>query len=116
MMIFKIFLIYFLFLSTSFAQEEIGQQTVIEGADLRRKCDFLMNKREEKIAYKNKLRILLKKNEKILDAAPTHKKVSRTKLMKQNIILKHKLDLAIDEIKRQNEEIIKRGCPPISLN
>ncbi len=99
--------------SCLFAQDY--RSTVVTDPSISRRCDALMNKRNLKIDHKQKLKSLIVRNQKIQKIVPGEKKSVKQGLQKNLRHLEHELKLTLVQIQNQEENIIRKGCPGITL-
>lgn len=106
-----IFTIFILFICTEiFSAESIVTKEVIT-----LRCEILKQKRTEKVDIKNRLQSLIKKNDKLTQIAGDKRVMVREKLSKNMTMLKRELVLVKVKIQKIEEEIIRKGCPPLDL-
>ncbi len=89
--------------------------SVITDPSLSRRCEALLAELDKKRAHKQKLTELLVRNERMQRVTPAAKKQ-----LKRNLELNHRkidreLDLARMKIQRQEETLIRGGCPGVVL-
>lgn len=89
--------------------------SVITDPSLSRRCEALLSELDKKRAHKQKLTELLVRNERMQRVTPTNKKQ-----LKRNLELNHRkidreIDLARMKIQRQEETLIRGGCPGVVL-
>lgn len=90
-------------------------QSVITDPKISRRCDSLLEKRDQKLQIKKKLHTLIIRNQKTQRICPAHKTITKRKLVNNLSALKRELLVIEYKINRQNETIIRRGCPAITL-
>lgn len=91
-------------------------QNVITNPSISRRCDALIEKRQESISFKQKTYALLERNRKAMRSAPLTRKTIRKKLAKNYKNLNKRLELILYQIEQQEEQIIRKGCPSIPLS
>lgn len=96
-----------------FAQDY--RSTVVTDPSISRRCDALMGKRNLKIEHKQKLKSLIVRNKKIQKIVPGEKRSVKQSLQKNLRHLEHELKLTLVQIQNQEENIIRKGCPGITL-
>lgn len=89
--------------------------SVITDPSLSRRCEALLDELDKKRAHKQKLTELLVRNERMQRVTPANKKQ-----LKRNLELNHRkidreIDLARMKIQRQEETLIRGGCPGVVL-
>lgn len=97
------------------AKGEDERRTVINNPSIGYRCRILVERRQEKIIYKQRLTALLLRNEKLQKRAPLERKTLLRKLRKNRRHLKNELRLALLQIRNQEEAAIRKGCPGIVL-
>lgn len=98
---------------TGFSQDY--RSTVVTDPSISRRCDALMNKRNLKIGHKQKLKSLIVRNQKIQKITPAEKRSIKQSLQKNLRHLEHELKLTLVQIQNQEENVIRKGCPGITL-
>ncbi|WP_216639895.1 hypothetical protein [Halobacteriovorax marinus] len=110
---FHIFTLCFLLLSSSVAQDY--ENTVITDPSISRRCEELLNKRNQKVAHKQKLMELITRNRRLLKNVPKEKKTVKVKLIENYGKLKNELRLSLIKITHLEESIVRTGCPGLTL-
>jgi Ulp1 family protease len=105
--------VLYLLTQNLFAQDY--RSTVVTDPSISRRCDALMNKRNLKIDHKQKLKTLVIRNQKIQKIVPAEKRSIKQSLQKNLRHLEHELKLTLVQIQNQEENIIRKGCPGITL-
>ena len=112
-------IIFFLIFSTSVKaispEDDYIRGAVITDPSTTRRCEELIRERSEKITYKNKLLSLLDRNKKLKLMTPSQKISILETLDRTQKSLEDKLDKASQKIQTSGEEIIRVGCPGITL-
>lgn len=80
-----------------------------------KRCQQLVQKRNSKITHKQKITALLKRNRILSKRLPPNKASIFKKLKGNYIKLEKELLLAGHTIFRMDEDIVRKGCPGISL-
>jgi hypothetical protein len=111
--IYKIILFNFIIVTDSYSQD--FKKSVITDPSISRRCESLMEKRNKKIKHKQKISALLSRNLQVQKVVPPRKKTLRSKLQKNQGSLKRELHLTLSKITRLEENIVRRGCPGITL-
>lgn len=105
--------IYLIILTTlcikAFAQSGITDPTI----SLR--CQELINARQSKLLNKQKIRELIDRNEKLQKITPEERVSIREKLILNHSKLEKELELVLLKIEKQEETIIRQGCPGINI-
>ena len=100
-----------------FSFEGIAQdfQSIIEDPTVSLRCKSLLEERNEKIIYQQKLKNLLQRTKKL----EKHSAQNRTSILKQIQInqteIENDLRLTSMRIQSMEENIIRKGCPGIRL-
>lgn len=110
---FAIILICFIYSSKIIAKNE--NLTVINDPNVSRRCELLATERLKKLTHKDRILTLIERNKHLQKATPENK-VSIKEKLEQNLgHLENELTLATTQIQFQAEQIIRKGCPGISL-
>ena len=107
--------ITFFFSQVSYAVDRDFSRSIITDPSISRRCDALIETRNHKLGYKQKIQALLKRCERLLKMAPPEKRTLVKKLKQTRDHLDQELQLAVDKPQNQEEDIIRKGCPGISL-
>lgn len=99
----------------AWAIERDLSRSIITDPSISRRCDALIELRNQKLSYKQKIQALLKRCERLLKMSPPEKKTLNKQLTQTRRHLEQELKLAVDKLQNQEEDIIKKGCPGISL-
>lgn len=115
--LFLLFCLLFLNLIShdSMAQNEDYRRTVITDPAISRRCSALIDQRQQKIDHKQKIQSLLERSKRLLKLTPRERKTLLTKLAKNRKQLKRELKLTQNQIQNKEENIIRKGCPGITL-
>lgn len=97
----------------NFAQDY--KKTVITDPGISRRCGALMKQRTQKIDHKQKLGSLIERNRRLIKITPPERKTLVKKLRKTFKSLKRELRLTLNQIQNKEENIIRKGCPGITL-
>ena len=108
----KIFFCLFLGLSVP---EGFTRDTAINDPAIGRRCEQLMNKRNRKKNYCQKLVDLITRNQRLQKAAPENKESVKKRLIVNMKKLRKKLRLGRLRLEKYEEDIIKKGCPGIQI-
>ena len=90
-------------------------QTVITDPAISRRCDDLMQKRQQKVDHKQKLQNLIQRSKRLIQVTPIERKSILEKLKKNHKKLNRELVMTINKIQKKEESIIRKGCPGIKL-
>jgi hypothetical protein len=88
---------------------------VITDPSTTRRCEELIKERSEKITYKNKILSLIDKNKNLKIMTPENKTSIHEILDQTKKVLDEKLRKATQKIQDSGEEIVRIGCPGITL-
>ncbi len=108
-------LVILLLCSSGPAFTQDWQGPVITDPGLTSRCEELTEKRNKKVAMKQRLAALLVRNERLQRITPPNKVSIKEKLKTHHGRLTRELDLAKLKITTMEENIIRKGCPGIAL-
>jgi len=91
------------------------QTSVILDPSISKRCQALIEKRNDKVRHKQKLQALLKRNKRLQKHTPERKKSILAKLKRNGRELQHELHLALYRIDNMEENIVRQGCPGLKL-
>lgn len=91
------------------------KRTVINDPNISRGCEVLTEKRTQKIDNKQKILAMIERNKYLQKIAPTNRVMIKRKLEVNLGHLEHELILTQTQIQYQEESIVRKGCPGISL-
>lgn len=111
--IYSLFLIVFVGISPLSAQDY--KRTVINDPSISRRCELLTETRQEKIANKQRILALIERNRHLQEITPANKVTVKKKLEVNLGHLEHELTLTQTQIQFHEENIVRKGCPGISL-
>lgn len=109
------FLISLVLLTPLSSWAEDYKRTVITDPGISRRCELLVEKRQEKINSKQKILALIERNKHLQKITPPNKASIKRKLELNLGHLEHQLILFQTQIQYQEETIVRKGCPGISL-
>lgn len=89
--------------------------SVITDPSLSRRCEALLEELDKKRAHKQKLTELLVRNERMQRVTPANKKQLKRDLELNHRKIGREIDLARMKIQRQEETLIRGGCPGVVL-
>lgn len=89
--------------------------TVVTDPSISRRCEFLTEKRSFKLQHKQKILDLIDRNKHLQKVAPVTKVTLKKKLEINLGRLEQELILTLHQIQYQEENIVRKGCPGISL-
>lgn len=110
----------FSFLITAFTTQESKAQlqsikNIITDPAISRRCKAMLKDRSEKIQVQQKINALLMRNEKLQRRARPTQKLVKQELTLNHTRLENNLRLTKFRIKSMEEDIIRKGCPGISI-
>ncbi len=91
------------------------RRTVINDPSISRGCELLSETRREKIANKQRILAMIERNRNLQELSPINKVKVKKKLEVNLGHLEHELTLTLTQIQFQEENIVRKGCPGISL-
>jgi hypothetical protein len=92
-----------------------GVKDIIRDPAISLRCKALIKDRNGKIRIKQKLNALLQRNKKLSKQVPGNKKTLKMKLDITKTELSNYLRLTKLRIRAMEENIVRKGCPGISL-
>lgn len=99
---------------TSFSQVD-GVRDIIKDPTVSRRCKALISQRNDKIRTKQKINSLLQRNNKLIKQAKKQQKSVIKRLEVTKSSLNNNLRLTRFRIKAMEENIVRKGCPGISI-
>lgn len=111
----KIGIILLLASSSLFAQNLSDLKDVITDPAVSRRCKALITDRDEKVRFQQKLNFLLLRNQKIRKKTKVTQTTLRNRLDLNQIQIKNNLRLSQMRLKSMEENIVRKGCPGITL-
>lgn len=100
---------------SSFAQDEALTQDAITKPVLSLRCKELFKERAQKIKMQQRLNGLLQRNEDLIRKSPKAKQTLHGRLESTRVKIKNELYLTNLQIETQEENIVRSGCPGLSL-
>lgn len=91
------------------------KRTVITDPSISRRCELLTEKRQEKLANKQRILAMIERNKHLQKIAPENKITLKRKLEVNLGHLEHELKLTLTQIQYHEENIVRKGCPGIAL-
>jgi len=88
---------------------------VITDPAISRRCQNLLEQRNEKVSLRQKLSTLLARNERLSKITPPEKKSIARELNANMLGINKELRLVNLRIQRYEEDLIRKGCPGIQL-
>jgi hypothetical protein len=80
-----------------------------------RRCEILTDTRDLKLENKQRILALIERNKHLQKITPENKLTLKKKLEKNLGHLQHELLLTTQQIQFHEENIVRKGCPGISL-
>lgn len=116
----SVFFILLVLSATSFAHDPINIENefsvnVITDPAISRRCQNLLEERNEKVDLRQKLGSLLARNERLAKITPDGKKSIARELKANRLSIGKELRLVNLKIQRDEENLIRKGCPGIQL-
>ncbi|MFZ4712093.1 MAG: hypothetical protein ACOYL6_00140 [Bacteriovoracaceae bacterium] len=99
-----------------FSFSGICNDTLLLDPALSRRCRELLIDRNDKVALKRKIVTLIKRNEDILKHAAKNKELGISRLKRTLSVLGQERIVTELKIGSMEENIVKQGCPGISLS
>lgn len=99
----------------SFAQEEAIMQDAITKPVLSLRCRELFKERADKIKIQQRLNALLQRNEDLIRKSPKARETLHGRLKANQVKVKNELHLTNLQIETMEENIVRSGCPGLSL-
>jgi len=100
---------------SSAISEQDWRSLVIRDPSLSAKCKRMIDERNEKIRYKQKIQSLIIRNTELEKETPTQKESIKKQLRDNHEKLKREKELNLLKIRVLTENIIKKGCPSIDF-
>lgn len=91
------------------------KRTVITDPSISRKCQLLTETRKEKIGNKQRILAMIERNKRLQKITPENKVSIKSKLEINLGHLEHELSLTLTQIQYQEENIVRKGCPGVTL-
>ena len=99
----------------AFAQSESLMQDAITKPVLSLRCKELFKDRADKIKMQQRLNALLQRNEDLIKKSPSAKQTLHARMKATQIRIKNELYLTNLQIETMEENIVRSGCPGLSL-
>lgn len=111
-----VFTVILLALSANlFAQEDALLQDAITKPALSLRCKELFKERADKIKVQQRLNALLSRNQDLIKKSPKAKPSLQNRLLSNQVKVKNELYLTNLQIESMEENIVRSGCPGLSL-
>ncbi|MBG07208.1 MAG: hypothetical protein CME68_00480 [Halobacteriovoraceae bacterium] len=102
--------------TTLFSKERsLPERSVVTDPSLSRRCEVLLKRRKERVRHKLKLMALSRRNLNLQKNLTPEKETLRKKLKKNHYEINLEISLLKQKIKREDEEVIRTGCPGVIL-
>lgn len=101
--------------SVSFAQDDALTQDTITRPPISLRCKELFRERADKIKMQQRLNALLQRNEDLIKKSPSAKQTLQGRLKSTRVKIKNELYLTNLSIETMEENIVRSGCPGLSL-
>ena len=102
--------------SSLFSKEGfLPERSVVTDPSLSRRCEVLLKRRKERVRHKLKLMALSRRNLNLQKNLTPEKETLRKKLKKNHYEINLEINLLRQKIKREDEEVIRTGCPGVIL-
>jgi len=87
----------------------------VRDPSISRRCDALLEKLDRKRFHKRKIQELIVRNKRLRRVTPKNKKQVLSRLEINFKKLEREQSLSLIKIQKQEENLIRRGCPGVSL-
>jgi hypothetical protein len=105
----------FTLLQINSANAQSSMADLITDPSVSLRCKELIKDRNSKVLTKQRMKDLLKRNEKMITKTPRHKKTVLSKLRLAYQELRNEIYLINIVIRNMEENIVRKGCPGIRL-
>lgn len=95
--------------------QQVNPSSVITDPVVSRRCKSLLREREKKIRIRQRLNSMILRNEKLQESLKESQKVAKQRLELNKTQLRNNLRLTAIRVKAMEENIIRKGCPGITL-
>jgi len=96
-------------------ERSLPERSVVTDPSLSHRCEVLLKRRKERVRHKLKLMALSKRNLNLQKNLIPEKDTLRKKLKKNQYEIELELSLIRQKIQREDEEVIRTGCPGVIL-
>lgn len=100
--------------ASALAQDLEGRDLITDPA-ISGRCKSLLGERKNKIQTQQRLHALLRRNEKLLKKVPQEKDSIKSRLEFTHTKIINNIRLSKMNLQKMEEDIVRRGCPGISL-
>ena len=101
--------------SSSFAQDDYLTQDAVTKPALSLRCKELLKERAEKVKVQQRLNALLQRNQGLIKKSPKATPSMHNRLLSNQVKIKNELYLTNLSIETMEENVVRSGCPGISL-
>jgi hypothetical protein len=91
------------------------KRSVINDPSISRRCELLTEARKNKILSKQRVAGLIERNRHLQEIVPENKMTLKKKLEVNLGHLEHELTLIQTQIQHNEENIVRKGCPGVTL-
>lgn len=91
------------------------ERSLITDPAISNRCKALLAQRRQKIETRQRLHALLRRNEKLLKQVPQDKESIKSRLEFTKTKLRNNIEFSALQLRRMEEDIVRRGCPGILL-
>lgn len=99
----------------TFAQDDYLMQDAITKPALSLRCKELLRERAEKVKVQQRLNALLQRNQALIKKSPKANPSMHNRLLSSQVKIKNELYLTNLSIETMEENVVRSGCPGISL-
>lgn len=110
----KWILVFSLLIATELIAQDFKRKIITDPA-ISRRCEQLIQEREDKVQHKQKIMELISRNRLLFIETPKHRLSVLEKLRLNYGKLRRELRLSLIKISRQEEHLVRRGCPGVKL-
>ena len=101
--------------SLGIAQNEYLMQDAITKPSLSLRCKELLNDRSEKVMVQQRLNALLQRSQDLIKKSPKARTTMHSRLLSNQVRIKNELHITALNIETMEENVVRSGCPGISL-
>ena len=96
-------------------QNEYLMQDAITKPSLSLRCKELLNDRSEKVVVQQRLNALLQRSQDLIRKSPKARTTMHRRLLSNQVRIKNELHITALNIETMEENVVRSGCPGISL-
>lgn len=112
---FIIFLLCFIGAEQSVFAQSTPLKDLIRDPIVSRRCKALLGERDQKVKIKQRLNALLLRNQKLQKSLKPSQEITMKRLLLNEIQLRNNYRLTEIKVEAMDENIIRKGCPGITL-